>query len=910
MPLSHLSLEIWLSLARLVTVSDLWALVACGDRQLSRKLRSNSILTAIDIDESNIYMMSSLVKQKRLDRVSELFVDASNYDLLAMLSPALSLSSMRSLDFATVDHPSPTESGWYSFQEVFNVAELMPCLEHFGLFCWPGAGSKGLMRRFIFPDSLTSLCMTGVTDIAFAPSINIPPHLRRLDCHNIVVISESSDGSSTIRSLPTSLTSLGVSMDCHESETWSRNSTALKDMAYTCDPQLSCERLRELIYDKKDDHLIQWEDLIPQNWHHDFLEPVRAMHKNRFRGWGSFHHLPLLTDLSLSDIGGQYHSVAVDVVCLPASITKLSFNGSIQNALKPWFPPNITALHSPHKPLYTPEQPYPTIPYLKELTTPYMQAKSPHRDIPLTSFNSSSYAFDPALTPMLPSTLTYLSLGSGDIHFSIIGLLPRTLTELECYNYPMKHTDLVDLSRQYSGLLKREDESHSLMNVQEGAHKEIPHFWPPNLMSLALYSACASLMELLPKTLTYYRIIQLSVQDEVFPRLVAHLPSALVDMTDAKSIHRAIQNLYDSRQGRLISGVETDFTAEGSFPHLGPITEKIDLSMFHPVMKASNFAQFTKLRKLVSTKQVSISDCSDIFQYLPPTIKTVDIDCKDAEVCDAILLALPADLHKLRLRTMPITLATVKTTFNDGEQGHELNDATLEAGFADLIDAEFGRVLVKTTPIDLLLTPPSTLQFPLTISSIDLSTDIGDPIFYALLPSTLTNLRIVDAPGVTNESLSSLPASLRHLEFTKDNSLTSICTSSLPMLLSFILPTNGKLTSEALFTLPKSLKTLNLRSALLVNDSGVSALPLSITSLNISWACISDRVLPMLPRELTELDIENCELLASASPESLPPSLTKLVAPQGMLDKCTPELFPLLTNTQSAGTEMTGLFDF
>lgn len=940
MALSSLSLEIWLGLAARLSFPDFWALLACGDQILIRKLRSSAILTSLNINLVNTKAFTSAVKHINLGKLKTLSVEASAHEVLSQPSLVARMPFLTRFDW-TVERING-KSMWEmllkpnttNYQDI-DIASTMPSLEHFGFYFLQATAYRNMERtKFILPESLTSLILEwSVSRVDMhSPIFNMPPNLTRLYCHGVSLL--STHNLTTV--LPRSLTALGASVpvrdDAQPHDDWKGRWRRVAEDIHP-DPTLemrvsewlSCERLRDLV--NCEDPV--WSEYIPPE-RESYLEELMMFHKNRYTGWGALRFLPNLVEISVSAYRGDddesIDEVPIDPIYLPPTITSLETRHRVYIGSRTlWWPPNITSFNSGEYSV-----PLGSILDRKDVPcqlTLLADSDALFESLPPHKFNptsASKHYLDAKLTASLPHHLVKMSIWT-EYKLKCIGLLPKTLTFLELKAHRMAYTvlnsDVLELTKSYSGLVLRESgiplsqindpALNSIYDVNfssDASASTLPPFWPPGLTYLKLAQASPLLLDILPKSITHYDFECVGVSDGFFKRVGDTLPWLLRSISEDDLIH-AVKRYYDTREGRHIANVILRISAAACLPHFYAHAERITLDCFADV-RASDFAGFTKLRKLKTVACFSIENATSLFDYLPPTIESVDIDCREEQIDDSILLKVPEGIHKLRLRYLPMSLATVATSFASGAYGDELNEATLEAGYVDIIDSFYGRVLVKETPLNLFATPSSSLLFPTTIASIDLITDIGDPIFYSILPASLTNLRIVKALAVSDEALSSLPSALLHLEFCEDNSLTGEFISDLPMLLTLKLPRNGKITSAALARLPSTLETLNLHVSTYINDLAIEYLPPSITDLDISWAMLSCAAFMLLPRGLTALDIENCESLDTADVADLPPSLTSLRAPYTLLKHCTPDILPLLVITEkSKGQSMGGLFD-
>lgn len=934
-------MEIWLALAARLPLSDFWALLACGDQLLIRKLRSNALITSLNINHNNVALFLSAVKHIKLDKLSSLSVSVSAHIVLTLPSIVSRMPFLTRFDWTAerLDGDSmwelPLRKEDNSIQDV-DIASIMPALEHFGFYFLRATAYAYSGRiKFILPESLTSLIFeVPVPHLNLhSPIFNMPPNLTRLYCHGLDLLSTQN----LSVNLPRSLTALGGSIPSSGSTTWPPPNGWPDDWRRLSDevhPELPlemeaidwlcCGRLRDLVNCEEP----VWSDYVPPE-HNSHLPALMEFHKNRFAGWGALRYLPNLVELSVSSYSDRHEvGVPIDTIYLPPTITSLDARNEVFIGERTiWMPPSITSFTSPDRNALRGARNNQVQLYRFEDPDIKLEAPPPHKLDLAKQLNYSlgNVRLHSAFAKELPHYLTKLAVWA-DFKLEDIGLLPKSLTFMELKSlrgsYTVINSTVLELTKSYSGLVFREsgiplsqiadpalDLIYDVKFSNEATASSLPPFWPPGLAQLYMSQCSPLLIDTLPKSLTHYTFGNITVTDGFLKRIGDASPWLLRSVSNA-DLEFAVKKHFDSREGRDIESVSLKFSALNSFPHLRAHTEKLTLDCWSK-LHASDFAGFTKLRKLTTAKKQSIQDATLLFDYLPPTIKSVEIDCLDSQMNDSILSRVPEDIHKLRMRHMPMTLATVATTFVSGEYGDELNEATLEAGFVDVIDAFFGRVLAKETPLKLLATPPSSLHFPTTITSIDLPTDIGDPIFYSVLPASLTNLRIVKAFGLFDSALASLPSALLHLEFCEDNALTDEFVSHLPMLRTLKLPRNSKITSSALSKLPTSLETLNLHVATYINDTGISTLPVMITDLDISWSTISPEGLSMLPRGITALDVENCESLDFADPSQLPPSLITLRAPVKLLARCTSDILPLLS-TSAVPTEqgMTGLFDF
>lgn len=942
--------DTWLILARRLDISDIWALMACGDRSLSRKLCHNSILTSLNITSDNIAHVRSFFKFNRLDKVSSLSIATCHSEILQRPEIKSLMHTLRRFDSYELKESSE-EQHWLlpmqflnQIDEIwFNVETLFPSLEELCLTINQHAPYPPTMCLRL-PESLQRLDLR--TPFINTHHFDLPPCLTHLNAFSFVISRYSLDA------LPRTITTLGCRFN--PDIDWARVNPENDPLETRVSSWLPISRLRELLQCDNPD----WDQFVPPEHRTAHLAEVENFHASRFKGWGYFRYLPLLTDLSLlgnSNAHGYPSRVGFDSVRCPTTIKKLSLclaHTSLEHTTD--WPSNITHLNFLFSSHHLSERSrYPKNLYRFQQSSRFTLESS------VPEIDPSSQFPETLNFSALPSNLTSLTYDyKTDQPLSIIGELPRTLTHLDLANIvPCTSQHILQLTKHYSGLIIREsgiplsevaatmpgwdDESlqssldlpphpqsssyspssssyspsssSSYSPSSTSSSASLPHFWPPYLTSLHLNAGCALLLDILPKSLLDYEIDLVELGDDTVERIANVRPSLLQNVSIDR-LERAVRIFYDSRPGRVLGEIRFDLTVEGCFPVFREHTEKLDLTSLFSGDKqfdVSIFGGFKKLRKLVSTSTLHLPEGSHLLEFLPNCISTVDITIQPGNVLDSIMLDLPDHIHKLRISDMPMTLATIGKMFSSGDYDEELNDATVEACFVDLMDSYDGRVMARRTIFDLTLTPISCLHLPTTITSIDLPTDINNSIFYSMLPATLTNLRIVVPLAVTDVALSHLPASLLHLELTEDRGLSDACTQHLPLLKTLSLPSNSRLTSAALQTLPTSLETLNVRAASLINDIGISSLPISLTDLNISWSRITHRALLHLPRGLTRLDMEFCENLSSseANPESLPSTLTSLNAPPTFLNRLPREKFPMLTLAESK-SEMTSIFDF
>ena len=894
-----LPLEIWHVLSPLLTLTDFWSLVACGNRLMTQRLLSHSLITVIDLNDCNRSLVWKFLSLNRVDKLVHLL--SSSYTT-AQPHVAARLPFLKSWhwicgterflqlpvisEHVQLDPSDPNVS-------VFDLAACCPSLETFNFELTCDAMMLRREHHFILPESLTTLGIAEPGHQGFKPHlVNIPSQLTSLSLGDIFQVNES-----FIEILPKSITSLNAYFCGDEHWKRCRNFDEIEPpVELVIAPWVNESRLSELIHGENPPH---WSDILPVQ-HHSFIDALEKLWKNRFKGWGSLRLLPRLRHLSAHKSSAFNGMKTLDTILLPSSLTSLEIGEFFCIERISQWPLNIKhlKLHENRDYLYN---------------IPSHLASYSDQRLAMAVENNSC-ASRPCLWPSIrhsmpeisemPHNLTYLALYSSNVlQLSVIGLLPRSLTHLDLVIFPCSNQDVLDLACDYSGVVLRKSDSPIPKSCQcasgDDAQRKAclatpkPSFWPPSLTRLALSHGCTLLLDVLPKSLTSYTIRTVFVENDLLERLAIECPHYLRSIS-FQELNKATERYYDSREDRKINA-RMRISTNLSFPIIGAYAETIDLYTFDR-FHASQFSKFTKLHTLSSPHAAKIFEAWLIFHFLPTTIRYVDINCNANEMIDYVLLTVPNDLISLKIQHLTITLSTVGTTFASGDCGSELNETTLEASVMDLLDSFGHKVKIEEKSIYLALTPISSLSLPNTITSIDLPSDIGNLEFYSMLPSSLTNLRIIKPLKVDNKIFWNLPASLLHLTLEEDQSLTDPCTEKLPPnLKTFKLPLNAKLTNKAIKTLPKTIETLNLHSSLQIDDGALPHLPITLTDLDISWANISPAGLKLLPRGLRSLDIEFAEPLDETCDAShLPSSLTKLRAPLVLLSKCNSSLLPQL----------------
>lgn len=937
MLLSSLSLEIWFALASRLHAADFWALLACGDPLLIHKLRSCAILTSIDMNQTNYTNVIAAMAHINLNKLRSLSVDVCAHSVLTHPSVIAQLPSLARFEW--IAKLSTGMPSWemqfvphtYRLEEV-DIASVMPALEHFS-FHLPEARNTSYegRPRFKLPESLTSLIfeMEPRQPNLHSPFFDMPPHLTRLYCHGLQLLSEVN----LAEVLPRTLTALGGTIVTHHAafqedgtvDPWRRlaeQAAPNGTLEMRVSAWLSCERLVALL--NCDDPV--WRDYVPPE-HDSYLYEVMEFHAMRFKGWGSIRLLPNLVELSVSAIphDGEddlFELVPIDMIYLPSNITALETTQYVCTSKRSlWWPPNITSIKNLGARWNSNDAALISAHHVEDFYVT-LQSLAPHKVSPLIAdYSFGTYPIDAAFFNSLSQYLTKLSI---TVVFSVkdIGLFPKTLTYLKLASHSPRiviNDDVMEATRHFSGLVLRDSgipisqisdvelkSRYALKLETVPSVSSLPLFWPPSLATLILPRASTLLLDILPKSLTHYEFDQVTVTDGFFKHVGDRLPW-LLRIVSTEHLKKAVERYYDSREGRYIGSVEFHLSSL-SLPHLYAHTESLNLD-FCKELHVSSLAGFTRLRSIESTALITFEGAPLLLDNLPPMVESIKMAYTGPQINDSILLKVPPHIRRLRIATLAITLVTVATTFASGAHGSELNETTLKTGFVGLLASFGGRIIAKDTPLKLYLTPSSSLSFPSIITSIDLPTDTGDRLFYVILPPALTSLRVVKSLCVLNGALSSLPSTLLNLEFSEDNSLIDEFVPQLPTLRALRLPRNSKLTSVALNRLPSTLQTLNLHSAVSINDTGIASLPSSITDLDISWASISS--LALLPRGLTALDIANCESVASGDPSALPRSLTSLRAPTKLLEGCSLDILPHLASSKAttAAEDLTGLFD-
>lgn len=946
---------------------DLWSLVACGNPTIAFRLRNGALIECLELNSSTKAKFDSLVKHGRLDKISRLWISSVDVSTArdALATPQL-LARIPFLRSFKVEHISLVtelfhqEAPWT--KGAFNTGRLdlsavMPSLEDLSLSMNP---SEAYLWKSILslPSMLRSIEIAGFNVLPYISSF--PPHLTKLHLPHSSILSPS-----VVQRLPKTITSLeGCFADDYE------NRGGFGDYGQPIELRvadyLSRRQLR-LILDEVDP---DWSSHVPTPTPDiGDLDELKQVHLQRFNGWGCGRYLPRLTHFGVYHHGDDNPPVC-DVLLLPSTLKSLvtdlgasyhAFSFMISPAS---WPPHMTSLVTKNVSFARHAMPE----GLTDISMRFCHLGSSASPPPPSPPIAGDSQEDLVSVPFIPETTALntaerlgaasfdrlapelfleglhtlkVSLFRNKISFSDISRLPRSLTHLEVSDLEFDATEFKQLLQSFSCPPRFPSsqiaEYFSKTNLFEGflaerakenaSSSNLPPFWPPGLVTFitqpkAGSSLSSSFLACLPPSLTEYNVGTINFNYDVVA-LISAVASHKLRKVSRESIIKDILDLWEVTERRFFEP-SFEFSA-ASLSTLYPLTEELNLEGMISVERLVNLnidgvsacpvehlVGFQKLRALTIGHKTTLVGSEQLFEFLPPTVTSVDFTGAKAYISDHLLVTMPPNIEKLAVGVMARTLACVPFTFSSGLQGSELSESTLESSIDDLVRSLGDRVQIATLVTDLSLTPYSSLpRLPSVITNIDLPNDSGKEQFYSILPESLTHLRLVKPTQLSDKVVPLFPTSLKHLEVVEDLALTNACISCLPNLETLKLPANSRLTSGAIASLPRSLTVLHLNSAL-ITDTHVELLPALITDLNLSWSEISERSLPLLPRGLISLDVESAERLSNADPSPLPPTITRLIAPDGMLDRANTDNFPLLVKeaSTSAPSFEGGLFDF